>query len=476
VIAYQKAFKKGKKKNNKFKIVLLGAEGAGKTSTAHSLLDKAFQPQQPSTVGAAVNTCTADRIFATKWKQVALDHQLKHIPKQFNQELKSCMSKLTKEPENAASSIQEETGTPTYPKEAVQPVNAPEEMIPDELVTKIQEVVDTQEVHDGDVQIIILDLGGQEIYYHVHFLFLAQDDIVFLAFDASKDLDDPVVCRQRLTRYKVKAETRGMQTNLQTIEIMMQSVYSHCGKAVDGRMFISNRVPTIILIATHSKGLSPQQKDAVISKIYQSFIGRPFMDHLPRSQSEAIFFIDNEDRDLEVFEALQRVALKAAAPTIAEECPISYLQFEVDILKESQSKAVISREAASTIADAFQAKYRQIMVGGKLREFSFPILNVSKRQQVDGLVTQFNNDYPQSVFRFDEKNKVIKCLSMNARQLNHVKVKVKELLEKPDVTTVSNTVADTSTSMSMTLPGGRRITLKQANIVEEAVDVIVKMV
>jgi len=130
-------------------------------------------------------------------------------------------------------------------------------------------------------------------------------------------------------------------------------------------------------------------------------------------------------------------------------------------------------EAASTIADAFQAKYRQIMVGGKLREFSFPILNVSKRQQVDGLVTQFNNEYPQSVFRFDEENKVIKCLSMNARQLNHVKVKVKELLEKPDVTTVSNTVADTSTSMSMTLPGGRRITLKQANIVEEAVDVIV---
>jgi len=130
-------------------------------------------------------------------------------------------------------------------------------------------------------------------------------------------------------------------------------------------------------------------------------------------------------------------------------------------------------EAASTIADAFQAQYRQIMMGGKLREFSFPILNISKRRQVDELVTQFNNDYLQSVFRFDEENKVIKCLSMNARQLNHVKAKVKELLEKPDVTTASNTVADTSTSMSMTLPGGRRITLKQANIVEEAVDVIV---
>ena len=54
VVAYQKAFKKGKRRSNKFKIVLVGAEGAGKTSTAHSLLGKKFEQQQPSTVGAAV--------------------------------------------------------------------------------------------------------------------------------------------------------------------------------------------------------------------------------------------------------------------------------------------------------------------------------------------------------------------------------------------------------------------------------------
>ena len=36
---------------------------------------------------------------------------------------------------------------------------------------------------------------------------------------------------------------------------------------------------------------------------------------------------------------------------IAEECPISYLQFEVDILKESQSRAVISKQEALTIAE-----------------------------------------------------------------------------------------------------------------------------
>ena len=347
MLAYQQAFKNGKRRSNKFKIVLVGAEGAGKTSTAHSLLGKKFQPQQPSTIGAAVNTCTADRFFATKWKQIALEHQLEQLPKQFKHELKVCMSKL---PTEKPTSVEEEKVGSTMQSEK-QPQPSLEEKIPDELASKVQEVVDTQEIHDGDVQIIILDLGGQEVYYHVHFLFLAQEDVVFLAFDASKDLDQPVICRQRLTRFQEKVEARGMQTNIQTIEILMQSVYSHCGKTVDGKIYISNRIPTIILVATHCKDLSLQQKNAITKKIYQKFAGRPFMDHLPRSLSEAIFFVDNSDRDPDVFKALQIVALNAAAPTIAEECPISYLQFEVDILKESQSRAVISKQEASTIAE-----------------------------------------------------------------------------------------------------------------------------
>ena len=131
----------------------------------------------------------------------------------------------------------------------------------------------------------------------------------------------------------------------------MQSVYSHCGKEVDGKLYISNRIPTIVLIATHSKGLSAQQKSSIVMKLYEAFIGKPFMDHLPRSTKEAIFFIDNSARNPKVFKELKSVVLKAAAPTITKECPISYLQFEMDILKESQSKAVISKKEALVIAD-----------------------------------------------------------------------------------------------------------------------------
>ena len=44
-MAYAIAVKKGMGVANQFKLVMLGAEGAGKTSTVKSLIDKDFQPQ-----------------------------------------------------------------------------------------------------------------------------------------------------------------------------------------------------------------------------------------------------------------------------------------------------------------------------------------------------------------------------------------------------------------------------------------------
>ena len=130
---------------------------------------------------------------------------------------------------------------------------------------------------------------------------------------------------------------------------------------------------------------------------------------------------------------------------------------------------------ASKIAEEFPTEYRQIMMGGKLKEYSFSIIGNNNQQSVDELVKQFNNDYAHSVFKFDQESKVIKCLSMSAHQMTHIKTKAKNLLEKFDAvpTTASDAPTDIPTSMSITIPGGRRITLKHANIVMEEVDVIV---
>ena len=137
-------------------------------------------------------------------------------------------------------------------------------------------------------------------------------------------------------------------------------------------------------------------------------------------------------------------------------------------------------EAASVIAEEFQSEYRQLMMSQKLKEYTFPILNISSNQQIEKLVSQFNADFNQSIFTYNEETKVIKCLSMSARQFNHIKAKVTELLQQSEPAAVNPTSkftnsseADTPSSMSITVTGGRKITLKHADIVEEAVDAIV---
>ena len=222
------------------------------------------------------------------------------------------------------------------------------EVIPDLVAAHVQECINAKEVSDGDVRIVILDLGGQEIYYEVHFLFLAPEDIVLLTFDASKGLDQPVTSRQRLDRFQKKIETRGMQTNLEVLESLFQSVYSHCGRTVVG--YSSNRIPTIIMMATHSKGLTKQQKDTIKQQFYKHFSNKPFFDHLPREFEDAFYFIDNKFRNPEIWDKVKKAVLKAAKNTIEQECPIAYLQFETKLLEASKYKPIISPQEAQYIA------------------------------------------------------------------------------------------------------------------------------
>ena len=335
LLAYQLAKKTGTRKSNQLKVVMLGAEGAGKTSSVGSLLNKQFNDDETSTVGASLNCCLTDRIFVSAWQQILLADQLDNLPKLHNSSVKKSMPEMSSKVDSELHSSSDKA----------------EEVVPDLVAAHVQEVVNAKEVSDGDVRIVILDLGGQEIYYEVHFLFLAPEDIVLMTFDASKGLDQPVISRQRLDRFKKKIATRGMQTNLEVLETLFQSVYSHCGSTVSTVVgYISNRIPTIIMMATHSKGLTDQQKEIIKLQFYEHFSSKPFFDHLPREFEDAFHFVDNKFRDPVVFERVKQIVLKAAQHTIEQECPISYLQFETELLQASKDKPIISLQEAQDIA------------------------------------------------------------------------------------------------------------------------------
>lgn len=331
VLSYEEALNSGEHAANQFKLVLLGSEGAGKTSTVGSLLGKLFKPDQPTTIGADLNKCTVDRILASKWKETDVKEHLQCVTNQYNCEMKACMSKVSRSPE---FHLKVEP-RPSYHKVTF---------------VKVKKVIESK-VSGGstNTKIIIYDLGGQEIYQIFRCLFLASEDIVFLVFNASIGLDGHMKSRQRQTRFKRKVDVQGTLTNLQAIETIMNSVYSHSTNRGDVQS-ISSRMPVIFLIATHSKDLSPEQKEKMTDTIYEKFSGRPFMDHLPQSKYDAIHFIDNAERDPNVFEHLKNVVLKAADCVIKKMRPISYLQFESEILNLSLTKTSITKKEAAEIA------------------------------------------------------------------------------------------------------------------------------
>ena len=172
---------------------------------------------------------------------------------------------------------------------------------------------------------------------------------MFLVFNASIGLDGRVKSRQRETRFKRKVETQGTLTNLEAIEIFLNSIYSH-STDTEGIQSISIRMPVVFLIATHSKHLSLKDKEEMKCTIYEKFSGRPFMDHLPQSENDAIHFIDNAERDPKVFEHLKHMVIKAADGVLKKKRPISYLQFESEILNQSLTKTSITTREASEIA------------------------------------------------------------------------------------------------------------------------------
>ena len=325
--SYRQAVITGEHAAHQFKLVMLGPEGGGKTSTVYSLLGKDFQPHQPSTVGADVsNTCTADRHCVTDWKLKVLDHHLQDIFIHYKYELYEAMS------------------------ESIEDVFEEESVKSEECdIVAGRDILLNKMTPEGKIRIVIYDLGGQEVYYEIHFLFLASHDTVFLTFDASKKLDAPVVRRQRYTISQEVYKTKKTQTNYEVIETTLQAIYSHCG--IEGNKdSLSPRIPTVVMVGTHAFNLTIDEKEVISKMLIRRLRNKPLFDHLPRNAEDAIHFIDNKERDLEAINHLKAVAIKAAQFAITEMRPIPYLKFEKNILEISQKETEISIEKACGVA------------------------------------------------------------------------------------------------------------------------------
>jgi len=124
--------------------------------------------------------------------------------------------------------------------------------------------------------------------------------------------------------------------------------------------------------------------------------------------------------------------------------------------------------------------YRELMMGGKLKEHS---VSVSDVQQASAILNEYSKTFNHTYFKYDTAKREIKCLSTDARQMQHVKKRLNDTPQQSTSTQWSASVAQSSASgqnsrstksVFIDLPKvSRRVTVKFGDIVTEKVDAIV---
>ena len=334
IVAAHRQTSRATRKANQFKIVMLGVENAGKTSTVDSLLGNPFKDRS-STVGAdthlvvSKNELTLNRVYALEWDEKDIDQQLADLSVHHHSERKETMTEF----------LQQETLD-----------NKIEKNISQKEIKESQSAIYYDKTPDG--RIAIFDLGGQEVYYELHFLFLASQDVVFLTFNASVDLDEKVIRRCRPSSGYSEYQTTRNLSNLDAIELTLQMIHSHCGEKTGDTLYSKyspKYKPIVVMLGTHAHNIPAKEKRRIKNKIFQHFDKSVLLEHF-LSIDDGIFFIDNKHRDKETFLLVKKLAVNVAYHSINEDRLISYLYFEEAILKKSKFVAKISKQEAIKIA------------------------------------------------------------------------------------------------------------------------------
>ena len=335
--AYSLASKEGNtSSSSSVSIYILGQEHAGKTSLISTLLGDKFE-EHTAAVGAEADVCT---FFAANWCRIEKSAVPKKLQKLYDHSVKGatkikiCTMQFASL--STATSKQElQQSVPLLP--AVAKVDV------DQAITLVP--------NDG-IDAVIWDFSGRSVYHGLHSMFLKEDNVAMIVFDASKDLYDPRdVIKDPYTENSINPSTTGAET----VSYWLKSIHSICHK--DGREqgSKSNLVPVVFLIATHIDTIGDEKaieekKKQIIEFLCKLLIGKPYAQHLAGigkglrcALEKYCFFISNRIREPKALDRIKSKVIKASQYILNRQHPVVFLIIEKELI--ATNKPVI------TIAD-----------------------------------------------------------------------------------------------------------------------------
>ena len=360
------ALKDGVDKSSSVTIYVLGQQKAGKTCLVGSLLGDTFV-EQIGTHGADVDVC---KIFASKWSRLKRGEVSQKLQKKYYGKLKV----------TAQIKISAEQQQPVLKAQNRQELLKSLSKLPKAVKADLEQAKTAVLIDDDGINAIIWDFAGQTVYYGLHSMFLKEDNVAMIVFDASQPLQDPVMGRGYHKDPYTQESISPATTGCDSVCYWLQSIHSirkdgtHLGAT-------SIFVPTIFLVATHidligdSKAVE-ERKRQIIDQLILVLKDQPFAKHIAGVENglrEALekncFFISNKVRNNAEFDRLRSALLEASCYILDKQHPIVFLNVERNLL--SLNKATISTEELHSIAQesGFFAKPGSAELKGALAHF-----------------------------------------------------------------------------------------------------------
>ena len=355
------ALKDGVANPSSVTIYVLGQENAGKTCLIASLLGDKFE-ERMATQGADVDVC---KIFSSKWSRIERSKVPTKLQKMYHGRLhvtaKITISADKQQPVLKAKNMQELLDS------------LPE--LPEAVKADLEQAKTAVLVDEDGINAIIWDFAGQSVYYGLHSMFLKEENVAMIVFDASQPLQDPVKVRE-----KTQKSISPTYTGVESVYYWIQSIHAIRKDGANlGAMSLF--VPTIFLVATHidligdSKAIQERRKE-IIDQLVLLLQNKPFAKHIAGAENDlrealenSCFFISNKVRNIEELDRLRSMLAQAFWYIMNRQHPIVFLNVEKTLL--SLNKATISAKEFHAIAyqSGFFAKQESEESKGVLAHF-----------------------------------------------------------------------------------------------------------
>ena len=342
-MAYMMAMKEGLAESRDLQVLLVGAENTGKTCSISSFLGEEFVEGQSSTKGVETEVC---KIYCKEWTKMSHSDKENDLHNGFVTQckydaIKKMSPKIIRQSRDSSS-----TSTPIS-KVVITPPT--QDKVLSDIYTQeiIQNAPSKATQYDPEsLNVTLWDFAGQTIFHNTHSVFISEEGVPIITFDASVELTNEINHRDASPPLHEKS------TGISSIHYWLQVVDNMCS-VEGGKGDLSPLLPTALLAGTHIDRLHPDIKEArkiakkkILPVLEKELSEKPYAQHLAGSGKglmaalkQFCFFISNKFRDEEI-ERLKNSAVKAST-SLRKKQPIFFLKIERALL--SHGEQVISK-------------------------------------------------------------------------------------------------------------------------------------